>query len=253
VTANDRGRWTADLAAYDFMKGAPLADLAWEFLRRNPAYRSDYQQSRGALERLPDRLGIPVFRAQQVASSARRWGLHYTPNPDERADAALPFWVLRPAPVGITFPVGGRQRSKDLSFLLHESVRPRLLIAADGTHYLDLTLSGRLYRLPVQSKVKALAVAISDVGRLSEAAALLSQLAAVLTKQSPARALSGAWTAERFRLRLALVALDCMAAHASYREIAAAIYGLKRANDAWPPPAARSKIRSGAPAREAKS
>jgi hypothetical protein len=233
VTANVRERWAADLAAYDFMKQAPLADLAWEFLRRNPAYRSDCEGSQGALERLPDRLGIPVFREQQVERNARRWGLHHTPDPGERADAASPFWALRPAPVSIAFPVGGRQRSKDLSFLLHESVRPRLLIAGEGGHYLDLTLNGRLYRLPVQSKARALTLTISDIGRLPEATALLSQLAAVLTKQSPTRAQPIACTAERFRLRLALVALDGMAAHASYREIAAAIYGLKRANDAW--------------------
>jgi hypothetical protein len=218
---------------YDFVKGAPLADLAWEFLRRNPGYRSDYKGSQGTLERLPDRLGNPVFREKQIVKAARQWGLHHTPDPGERADAAGPFWVLRPAPVSITFPIGRRQRSKDLSFLLHESVRPRLFIATKGGHYLDLTLSRRPYRLPVQNKGRALTLTVSDIGRLPEATALLSQMAEAPTKQGPAQTLPATWTAERLRLRLALIALDGMAARATYREIAAAIFGLKRANEAW--------------------
>jgi hypothetical protein len=235
VTANAQRCWAADLAAYGFIKQAPLADLAWEFLRRNPAYRADYERSQGALKRLPDRSGIPVFCEEQVSASARRWGLHSTPDPDASAESVIPFWVLKPAPVTIALPIGGSHRCLDLSFLLRRTFQPRLFIAAGGGHFLDLTLSGRLYRLPVQSETGAepLTLTITDMGRFPEATALLSQMSAVLAKQRAVQPQPPAWTAERLRLRLALIALDGMAARASYREIAAAIYGLKRANEAW--------------------
>ena len=182
MTANAQRGWAEDLAAYDFMKQAPLADLAWEFLRRNPAYRADYERGQCALKRLPDRSGIPVFCEQQVAASARRWGLHYTPDPEERAESATPFWVLKPAPVAIALPIGGSQRCVDLSFLLRRTFQPRLFIAAGGGHFLDLTLSGCLYRMPVQSETGAepLTLTITDTGRFPEATALLSQMSAVL-------------------------------------------------------------------------
>jgi hypothetical protein len=235
VTANARKGWAADLAGYDFIKQAPLADLAWEFLRRNPAYRADYERSRCVLKRLPDLLGIPVFQEQQLFRSARRWGLHHTPDPEERADAVIPFWLLKPAPVSVALPVGGRQGGLELSFLLHKSFRPRLFIAAGGGHFLDLTLSGRVHRLPVQGDagIGPLTMTITDIGRLPEALALLSQMPAVLTEQRPVQPPSAPWTVERLRLRLALVALDGIAARASYREIAAAIFGVKHTKEAW--------------------
>jgi hypothetical protein len=234
VTANARKGWTADLALYDFMKQAPLADLAWEFLRRHPAYRTEYETSQGMLKRLPDRLGIPVFQEQQVFRHARRWGLHHTPDPGKRADSLTPFWVLKPAPVIIAFPIGGGQRGSDLSFLSHKSFGPRLLVEADGGHFLDLTLNGRLYRLPVQSETGTgpLTVTITDIVRLPEALALLSQILAVLTEQRLVQPPSAPWTVERLRLRLALVALDGIAERASYREIAAAIFGVKHTKEA---------------------
>jgi hypothetical protein len=123
----------------------------------------------------------------------------------------------------------------DLSFLLRRTFQPRLFIEAGGGHFLDLTLSGCLYRLPVQSETGAepLTLTITDTSRFPEATALLSQMSAVLRKQRSSQPLPAAWTAERLRLRLALVALDGMAAFASYREIAAAVYGVKHTNEAW--------------------
>src|SRR5262245_53386422 len=123
-------------------------------MRRNPAYRTDYESSQSELERLPDRLGIPVFQEQQQFRSARRWGLHHTPDPGERADAVTPIWALKPPPVSIGLPTRGSQRSVDLDFLLHKRFRPRLFIAAGGERFLDLILNGRLYRLPVQSEAR---------------------------------------------------------------------------------------------------
>jgi hypothetical protein len=55
----DASRWrSAD--AYDYLDDLPAADLAWEYLRRNPDYQTDFQaasQSRDA-ERLSLRWGL---------------------------------------------------------------------------------------------------------------------------------------------------------------------------------------------------
>jgi hypothetical protein len=143
--------------------------------------------------------------------------------------------VLKPAPVSIALPASGSQRGANVSILLHKSFQPRPFIAADGGNLLDLTLNGRLYRFPVQTEVGTgpPTVTITDISRLHEATALLSQMQAELMDPSHRQPQSAAWTVERLRLRVALVALEGMAAGASYREIAAAIYGRKQANEAW--------------------
>lgn len=57
-------------AAYAYLSGLTPPALAWEFLRRSPEYRAEYERMQGE-----DALGI----VPEVASAdlARRWGLRF--------------------------------------------------------------------------------------------------------------------------------------------------------------------------------
>lgn len=43
----DASSWRS-AEAYDYLDDLPAADLAWEYLRRNPDYHGDFQAARGA-------------------------------------------------------------------------------------------------------------------------------------------------------------------------------------------------------------
>ncbi|MGO8918191.1 MAG: transcriptional regulator domain-containing protein [Stellaceae bacterium] len=64
-------------AAYEYVSGLTLAGLAWEFLRRNPDYRSDYQRKDGK---------APLRAVSRVARDdpGRCWGLRFPRRPRQK-------------------------------------------------------------------------------------------------------------------------------------------------------------------------
>ncbi|MDF3811239.1 DUF6499 domain-containing protein (plasmid) [Rhodopseudomonas sp. BAL398] len=58
--------WRSE-AAYDYIDQLTPSDLAWEFLRRNPEYRSSYAQL----------VATGQISPEAAAAFARHWGLHF--------------------------------------------------------------------------------------------------------------------------------------------------------------------------------
>lgn len=73
--AVDRLDWRS-ASAYDYLDDADPADIAWEFLRRNPIYREEYHAILTA--------EFPSSSARQdaLAGLAARWGLRFRGGPD---------------------------------------------------------------------------------------------------------------------------------------------------------------------------
>ena len=71
----------------------PNAAWAWEFLRRNPAYRADYVAARNTF---PHRkilsTGSVLYTMQRPQTLTQKWGLLSFANPDRRAIDADVFW-----------------------------------------------------------------------------------------------------------------------------------------------------------------
>jgi hypothetical protein len=61
--------------AYKHLSGLTPARLAWEFLRRNPEYRSDYQRADGY------RGALGTGSEAVCDDLARRWGLRFLGRP----------------------------------------------------------------------------------------------------------------------------------------------------------------------------
>lgn len=57
----DASRWRS-AEAYDYLDELPASDLAWEYLRRNPDYQSDFRR---------------VGRGPGQAREIDRWGLRF--------------------------------------------------------------------------------------------------------------------------------------------------------------------------------
>ena len=71
----DKPDWRS-ASAYDHLDEADPADIAWEFLRRNPIYREEHQAILVA--------EFPTSSARQgaLAELAARWGLRFRDGPD---------------------------------------------------------------------------------------------------------------------------------------------------------------------------
>jgi len=71
----------------------PNAAWAWEFLRRNPAYRADYLAAEGTYPtRETLHTGSVLYTMTQPQSRAEKWGLLSFADPDKRAINADVFW-----------------------------------------------------------------------------------------------------------------------------------------------------------------
>ena len=69
--------WPPPLGAYDYVLTLNDEEIAWEGLRRNPAYQRHYRLH-AASHAKPDRLrsGQSIWRVASLPSGSERWGLH---------------------------------------------------------------------------------------------------------------------------------------------------------------------------------
>jgi len=90
----------------------PNAVWAWEFLRRNDAYRQDYVDALSYLPKI-ERLesGSRLITGERRYRAARKWGLLFFANPDLNAMRAHVFW--RPSLFPATIPVSLRDSERE--------------------------------------------------------------------------------------------------------------------------------------------
>ncbi|WP_170937232.1 MULTISPECIES: DUF2285 domain-containing protein [Rhodomicrobium] len=84
---------------------------------------------------------------------------------------------------------------------------------------------------------------IPGIAELGSAIDKLSTLRRILTYSPQIQPALRSWSTQTLRLRNALIALDGHAAGASYREIAAIIFGKERVTKDWPDPSLKDRVR----------
>ncbi|WP_091918481.1 DUF6499 domain-containing protein [Mesorhizobium sp. YR577] len=72
----DSSQWRSS-TAYEFIKDASADAVAWEFLRRNPQYQSDFACFRRKGSDMP---------AQSIETMRQRWGLRFRRKPGSTRD-----------------------------------------------------------------------------------------------------------------------------------------------------------------------
>ncbi len=184
--------------------GYNAADYAWEFLRRNPDYRAEFEHR--ARHSHDDSLAIDP-----------RWGLRFAADPTSKAPEAEVFWRPDVAP-GIVLPLEADERGEARPWRPLQTVG-NARQAEDGWHLrlrngLQLLLRGEAR--PDGPLVVVLTFDRDYGLRLRAAQALNRTAGPPKTRLTPAR---------RRRLDQALRALDGALEKASYRTIAQSLFG----------------------------
>lgn len=184
--------------------GLTTPALCWEFLRRNAAYRADFERTQAGLYRLD-----------------RRWGLAAPADPQLSADACRVIWREDVAP-GLVVPV------ERASF-----AEPKPLPCADGD--IQLGEGGRYVRLPSGLQVllrgdapaggPLMIVLNYDADFNLRVRAVDALRRASLTDEPPRSRLG---TMQKERLARCLFALDAVLQNRSHREIARELFGPDR-------------------------
>ena len=184
-----------------------VADYAWEFLRRNPDYRADFQRSAGERGTARDTINP-------------HWGLRFPADPAVAAGRAEVFWRPDIAP-GVVIPLDADDATSDPPAARLGPVGP-LRRDEDGLH---LRMGGGL-QLFLRGAARAdgpLIVVLAldqDFGLRVRAVQALHR---AVTGAEPPR--SRLTAAQRLRLDRSLTALDGALNQESYRTIAETLFG----------------------------
>ncbi|CAM5392766.1 DNA -binding domain-containing protein [Alcaligenes faecalis] len=200
--------------------------LAWEYLRRNPDYQTDY--------------AAHAQRQQHASPNPLRWGLIAWEDPRGDARDAFVLWHsdCLPAPfishgfeAAMQFP-----QQLDLWAL---PGRKRLRALPGGDAHLALLAQGEAYWLRARIAPTALAAANCHLWLPVAGASAQPWLPYLQTSAQVRRSVSRhggqrtrKYRAETLHMR-ALQALDGIATGASQRELAEVIFGCSRSRDVW--------------------
>jgi hypothetical protein len=218
-------------AAYLYILHLDEPALAWEYLRRNPEYRRDWQ----------DRLRRSV--------AADRWGLRLLEDPGLDARDAHPVWLADHSELVLFYPdLDPMPGATAFDFW---SIPGRKGLVHDG-RCLRVTagFSGRWVRLAMAPGLEdgdAFVIAMRPVGQPVFVARAIAEALNNLASAAEAAPLAQTFSRPSATALLelhTLQALDASLAGASLREVAVALFGSAAVTHGWHADAAlRSKVR----------
>lgn len=216
-----------DGQAYAPLLAADRSLHAWEWLRRDQAYRTAASE---ALDR-------------GAGNRAERWGLHRIESPSRGVPDARPLWRAERHAAVLVAVAGGRAaaadafdlgRFSDLSVMVRSPHGAEHLLLSDGKRTLRLDVqAGSILEGPVELRYLLAGFASAEAPLLT-----LRRLLALQRTGSFARSLHPRETRAR-RWILILRAFDALAAGASQRDIAEALLSREAAGPLW-----RSRVSS---------
>ncbi|WP_063684680.1 DUF2285 domain-containing protein [Bradyrhizobium stylosanthis] len=220
-------------AAYDG------SDWAWEFLRRNEDYRTDWRAS------VPRHLpwitlidGTRLLRLRRRFPRAEKWGLFAFADPRLGADQTPVFWhanalkrvvrlnATRPRPESKTAPFALGNFRVDRHAVIGADGVPLVLMKGGGVH-IPLEIHG----LPILTAPFAPVFELRDLADISAQTELLKQLKR-FTEPGFQKVQRPPFANDE-RLQHALIALDESLRGKTYRQIAVAVFGEKKVTEEW--------------------
>ncbi len=244
--AQARGPWTPEPSAYAWTLDLSPFGWAWEFLRRNSAYRQEAVAALGRgdkallCHRRPDGGLWAVERRPEPEAS--RWGLEHFVHPERPADDAAVFWTedALGGDLEAFLTLGARTEADALrladipgrkAVLIRPGVRVRLLV--EGPGYAEMLGAPAPAEPPPEDVSLVLGVGgwkgIDD--RLARLAAFAAFCRSGGGGPAPKRRSAR-------RLRDALIALDGWLDGRAYREIAYAFHDPDEIEEDWRGPGA---------------
>nr|WP_321358932.1 DUF2285 domain-containing protein [uncultured Hyphomonas sp.] len=232
------------LSRYDYTARLSRSRWAWEFLRRNQDFRDDAaRHGSEEISRKRACRSIEIIRPRCDQTEASRWGLAFFPDPSLNGFDADAFWCAHLYPRTLVVNVRPRapgevddifERTTSVCQIRHLSDRmgrEQILIKGDGcVVQVRCTGLSLLSLEPVRMHL--------DFGGYEDADAKIKvfERARQALLDPPDASSGAAWTRSSLILRNSLIALDCIDADLSHRDIAAVLYGWARAEAAWHEP-----------------
>lgn len=202
--------------SYTYLEILGSTAFAWEFLRRNTAYRTAYYRYIA---------GKGDVSPEMSELIAQQWGMHFAVDPDLRADRAPVVWLahLNPATVIVAPAPDEFTDARSISKLTPAFSRR----TTTGEHWL---LDQEGDALPVAliygaDTVRPAAVVIPLDSSFPTRIGSAFRLRRAMTDGAPGRAPGSLTAQQRKRLPLILRALDGRLAGWSYRAIAEVLFG----------------------------
>ncbi len=213
-----RGRTEKPLKYTEQLDG-PL--LAWEYLRRNRAYRTAWNEQK------------PV----ELETAARDWGLLRLIDPMVDARTANPIW--QPDPPSTLRVVRASAAKDGLKLYDLQIERTPYMVRDDQGTYGTPSMKSNSWRVHVADGLAeddriAIAIPVDEFARLRLAAADRFIVDLKTKSAETWKRLSVSNRADRFHCSV-LQAIDGTAAGATHRQIAVAIYGQRRVSTSWTP------------------
>lgn len=227
-------------SAYDYTNSLPGPGWAWEFLRRDPRFRSSVGRlTQGSMKIAKRGCTIRIAADATAIQTLMDWGILFFDDLDKTAEDALVFWRPRDCPFVVpvwAIEVDGAAR-EDCFGLSQIGCRKAVLVTPEDSMHLLLTEAGRAIQLiwkgaDVLKDRLVLAAPIELFSGTERGRLAMQRLWALQRRRSIPRHLFGHHPGSE-RLQMALQALDGRLAGASWRQVAAAIFGEDRTAEAW--------------------
>ena len=235
---------------YDYTASLSRQGWAWEFLRRNPAFRKARKRLKPSLMTIdspgPSFKAVSLFKALH---SLEDWGVFYCDNLDKTAQDATVFWRPQDCPFVVSVEAQEVPSRISGSWFSLQGLRCRTTIVRgpDGKEHALLFDRGRsvqlLWRGASITKDRLLVTAEIDITtEQADPQLKTARRFRSLVRFGELRAGLFPPTERANRLRLVLQALDGSLAGARYRDIAAHVFGVG-AED-WADPRRHAKDRT---------
>lgn len=219
-------------AAYRYLDGASPAEIAWEWLRRDPDYCSLTPTS---IDRADGDLRIAHAASATVHA---RWGCLNAPSAEGAWVESPVLWSSSIDPAVLAVMAVPAEDGDDGAFVLRRWRATATVLSSSGGEHLLLQGGGSSVRLDVISGTlrNGPVMLFHDLARtelLEPAMAALSRFHHLCqTGQFPA--LTGSPTQQSRRMILALRTHDALSQGASIRDIGIMVHGEERVRAEWP-------------------
>jgi len=195
--------------------------LAWEYLRRNRAYRNAWNEQNPA----------------ELETAGRDWGLLRLIDPTVDARISNPIW--QPDPPSTLRIVRASAAKEGLKLYDLQMERTPYMVRDDQGTYGTASMKSNSWRVHVadglsESDWIAIAIPVDEFARRRVAAADRFIVDLKAKSAETRKRLSTSTRADRFHCSV-LQAIDGAAAGATHRQIAVAIYGQRRVSASWTP------------------
>ncbi len=239
------------LSGYDYLSQLSCDRWAWEYLRRNRAFRRDAigREASDVSEKKAACADIRLLKSRVPQTRAERWGLVVMPDPALNGFDADVIWnrAVFPDQIEVNCSARGADQTCEIfarsvaickiTHLTDNSGREYLLVRGKGC-VVQVRCSGlSLIGLePVRMDMT-----ISDIDAFERK--VKAQKEAIRITGSGPEQIAPRWTKRTKILRDGLVALDCLETGMTRRQIAGVLYGEKVAANEWDSRAMRHAMR----------